>query len=312
MRYLRALLTLAAVALLVLAATPWIDRISPTWLPAVQSLGRAWIVAAVIGLLLSVLARAWLAVGANVVVIAVALVTILNVANRPACDAGEARLAVMSLNAEYGRADVAQLAEAVERRDIDTLVIAEVDEALIAALLATEPGSRFVHRSGQTSEGASPAGTVVLSRHPATRVEVPARQTGTFQQPAMSIDVDGRAVLLRAVHPQPPVARSIEQWRAGLVELGEWQRAQRGRPLVMAGDFNASAAHAPFRNAKRGMYDTAGLWPRATWPRERAYPPFADIDHVLVRGLNVDDAGTEDIDDTDHRAVWADLRICTH
>lgn len=311
MRYLRLLLTLVAVALLVLAATPWVDRIEPTWLPAVQSLGRAWIAAAIVGVVLSVLARAWLALGANVVVIAVALVTILNVSNRPGCDAGEARLAVMALNAKYGHADVAELASAVERRDIEVLVIAEVDEAMIAALTATEAGSRFTYRSGQTVEGASPAGTVVLSRHPATRVEVPAGEAQTFQQPAMTINVDGRDVLVRAVHPQPPVSQSVEQWRAGLLELGEWQRSQRGRPLVMAGDFNASAAHAPFRDAKRGMYDVSGLWPDATWPRERAYPPFADIDHVLVRGLSVDEAGTEDIDDTDHLAVWTDLRVCT-
>lgn len=310
MKYLRLLLTVVAAGLLLLAATPWVDRIEPAWLPPVQSLGRAWIVAAVLGLVLSVLARAWLAFGANLVVIAVALVTILNVSNRPGCEAGESRLAVMTLNTLYGRADVAQLAAAIERHDIDVLVLSEVDEPMIAELTATEAGSRFVDRSGQTSEEPSSGGTVVLSRYPATRVEVPAGDAVTFQQPAMSIDVGGRPVLLRAVHPQPPVPRSLGHWRDGLLELGEWQRAQRGTPLVMAGDFNASSAHAAFRDAKRGMYDVAGLWPTATWPLQRAYPPFADIDHVLVRGLNVEAAGTEDVDDTDHRAIWADLRVC--
>lgn len=311
MRYLRLLLLVVAVGLLLLAATPWVDRIEPTWLPPVQSLGRAWIALAVVGLVLTVLTRAWLAFGANLVVIAVALVTILNVSNRPSCDAGEARLGVMTINASYGEADVAQVAVAVERHDIDVLVVTEATEPMIAALTATEAGARFAHRSGQTVEGRSPEGTVVLSRLPATRVQVPAAEAVAFQQPAMSIDVDGRAVLVRAVHPQPPVPRSLEQWRGALLELGQWQRSQRGRPLVMAGDFNASAAHAPFRDAKRGMYDAAGLWPTATWPMDRTHPPFADIDHVLVRGLSVEGGGTEDIDDTDHRAVWADLRVCT-
>lgn len=310
MKYVRLLLTVAAVGLLLLAATPWVDRIDPAWLPPVQSLGRAWIALAVVGLVLSLLTRAWLALGANVVVIAVALVTILNVSNRPGCEPGEERLAVMALNAKYGHADVAQLADAVERHDIDVLVVTEVDEAMIAALVATEPGRRFAHRSAQTVEGGSPAGTVILSRYPATRVDVPEGDAVTFQQPAMSVDVDGRSVLVRGVHPQPPVPRSLDHWREGLLDLGEWQRAQRGRPLVMAGDFNASSAHAPFRDAKRGMYDTAGLWPTATWPLQRSYPPFADIDHVLVRGLSVEDAGTEEIDHSDHRAVWADLRVC--
>lgn len=311
MRAVRALLTVVAVALLLLAATPWIDRIEPSWLPAVQALGRLWIVLAVVGIVLSLLTRAWLALGANAVVIAVALVTILNVSNRPACDAGESRLSVMTFNAFYGEADVAQLAAAVQRHDVDVLVLAEATEPMIAALSATEAGSRFTHRTGQTVEGRDTEGTAILSRYRATRVEVPAGEADTFQQPALSVDVAGTPVLVRAVHPKPPIEQWLEDWRAGLLELGEWQRANRGRPLVMAGDFNASSAHAAFRDAKRGMYDTAGLWPTATWPKNRAYPPFADIDHVLVRGLTVQGNGTEDIKGSDHRAVWADLRVCT-
>lgn len=311
MRVVRALLTLVAVVLLALAATPWLDRVEPSWLPAVQALGRLWIVLAVAGIVLSVLARAWLACGANAVVIAVALVTILNVSNRPDCDAGEARLSVMTLNAYYAEADVAEIMAAVTSHDVDVLILNEVTEPMIAAIAATEEGKRFTHRSGQTPEARDTDGTVILSRYPATRVDVPAPEVTTFQQPAMSVDVDGTAVLVRAVHPMPPVDQWLEDWRGGLLELGEWQRAHRGRPLVMAGDFNASSAHAAFRDAKRGMYDTAGLWPTATWPMDRFYPPFADIDHVLVRGLSVQDSGTEDISGADHRAVWADLRVCS-
>ncbi len=311
MKVVRVLLSVAAVGLLLLAATPWLDRLDPSWWPAVQSLGRLWVVLAVLGLVASLLARAWLACGTNLVVIAVALVTILNVSNRPDCDAGEARVAVLTLNAYFGEADVQQLAAAVERHDIDVLVMPEATEPLIAALGATEAGQRFAHRSGQTVEGRESSGTVILSRYPATRVPVPTGEAETFQQPAMSIDVDGTSVLVRAIHPKPPIEESLEDWRAGLFELGQWQRAQRGRPLVMAGDFNASMAHAGFRDVKRGMFDTGGVWPRATWPMDRSFPPFADIDHVLVRGLSVTDAGTEDIDGTDHRAVWADLRVCT-
>lgn len=311
MRVVRASLTLVAVVLLLLAATPWLDRVEPSWLPAVQALGRLWIVLAVAGVVLSLLARAWLASGANLVVIAVALVTILNVSNRPDCDAGPGRLSVMTLNAHYAEADVAEVVAAVKRHDVDVLILNEVTEPMIAAIAATEEGGRFTHRSGQTPESRDTEGTVILSRHPATRVEVPAGDAAAFQQPAMTVDVDGTSVLVRAVHPMPPVDRRLADWRGGLLELGQWQRAQRGRPLVMAGDFNASSAHAAFRDAERGMYDTAGLWPTATWPMDRAFPPFADIDHVLVRGLSVQASGTEDIPGTDHRAVWADLRVCS-
>jgi len=36
-------------------------------------------------------------------------------------------------------------------------------------------------------------------------------------------------------------------------------------------------------------------------------PPFIQLDHVLVHGLQVVDAGTVTIAHTDHRAIWARL-----
>lgn len=310
MRVLRALLALAGVVLVALAATPWIDRIDPTWLPAVQALGRVWIALAALGLVLSLLARAWWSTAAHAVAIAVALVTIVNVSNRPACDPGADGLSVLTLNAHRGDAEVDDLARLIERWDVDVLVLTEATEPLIAALSETEAGTRFVARTAQTVEEREASGTVILSRLPAERVRVPASEVRTFQQPAMAVAAGDSTVLVRAVHPRPPVAPTVRDWREGLLELGRWQREHRGRPLVMAGDFNASAAHAPFRDAKRGMYDAAGWWPTATWPLDRAYPAFTDIDHVLVRGLRVEDSATEEVDGTDHRAVWADLRVC--
>lgn len=310
-RVWKAGLLLAALALLVLAATPWIDRISPAWLPAVQSLGRAWLLLAAVVVVLSLVSRAWLAAGAAAVAAATALVTILNVSNPPACTAGQARLTVLTLNAYYGEADADELAAAIERHGVDVVTIPEATEKLVAAVNSrlAEP---FTVRSGQVSEARDPNGTVILSRFPASRIDVPAGPdpSGDFQQPAMALDVDGTKVVVRAVHPRPPVAASVERWRTGLLELGTWQRAQRGTPLIVAGDFNASAAHAPYRDAKRGMFDTAGLWPRATWPLRRWHPPFTDIDHILVRGLAVRDQGTVDVAGTDHRGVWADLSVC--
>lgn len=305
-------LTVLALGLVVLAAAPWVDRVDPWWWPAVQSLGRLWILVALVGLLVGLLARAWLSCGIHLVVIAVVVVTIVNVGNRPACGDGTGpRLAVMSLNALHAQADVDQLAAAVERHDIDVLVIAEVSEPMIAALEQTSAGRRFGYRSGSVGDQTATSGTVVLSRHPATDLTVPDSRGTTFQQPGLTLDIDGTKVLVRGIHAKSPVKRWVDDWRTGLLDLGRWQREQRAVPIVLAGDFNASGAHAPFRDARRGLDDTAGRWPRATWPMLRAYPPFVSIDHILVRELSVVDSGTEDIAGTDHRAVWAGLRVCT-
>lgn len=311
MKVLRALLTLLAFGVLAMAVTPWIDRIEPTWLPVVQAFGRGWIAIAVVAIIVSVLAKAWLAVAANAVAIAAALVTIVSVSNSPACDPSQDSLAVMTINAYYGQADVDQIAAAVQRHDIDVLVIPEVTEMMIADLMKTKAGERFKYRSGQTVETWDSSGTVILSRYRAERVAAPDNEKAeTFQQPIMRVFVGDSAVLVRAVHPYPPLAKWLKQWREGLLELGHWQRSQRGVPLIMAGDFNASAAHAPFREAKSSMSDAAGFWPRSTWPMDRKYPAFTNIDHVLVRNLSATDAGVINIDNTDHRAVWAELKIC--
>ena len=80
----------------------------------------------------------------------------------------------------------------------------------------------------------------------------------------------------------------------------------------MAGDFNSSQTHPGFRKVADRMTDAhraAGQgWVR-TWPIGSRVPPFIQLDHVLMRGLEVVDAGTVTIADTDHRAIWARLSL---
>ena len=73
MRAVRVLLSLVAFTLIALAMTPWVDRISPTWWVPVQALGRLWILLAVVVIVVSLFARAWLACGAGAVAIIAAL-----------------------------------------------------------------------------------------------------------------------------------------------------------------------------------------------------------------------------------------------
>ena len=48
-----------------------------------------------------------------------------------------------------------------------------------------------------------------------------------------------------------------------------------------------------------------------TWPTGLVIPPVIHIDHILIRGLSVVDAGTETIPGSDHAAVWARLSVTT-
>ena len=80
----------------------------------------------------------------------------------------------------------------------------------------------------------------------------------------------------------------------------------------MAGDFNATLDHSPFRTGTAGCGDAAeqagagliGTWP-AGWPR----PAGTQIDHVIATSdLTAESFEVHDVAGTDHRAVLARLR----
>lgn len=85
---------------------------------------------------------------------------------------------------------------------------------------------------------------------------------------------------------------------------------------VVAGDFNATRDHRPFRDLlAAGFSDCADIaakrpWPGFTWPANRRYPPIMRLDHILVSpGLTVSETRTVQIPGTDHRGVLAVLNL---
>lgn len=223
-------------------------------------------------------------------------------------EGGAGRLVVMSANLQFGRADPDALLEQVRTRRVDVLVLLEVTPAAAGRLAQRGLDELLPHEVGGARQGAD--GTLIRSRFPLTQVDAPTLpgETDLFQ-PAARVEVDGRSLLVRAVHPFPPTPPNLEFWRAGLSGLRAWSRSQpAGIPLVLAGDFNASADHPAFREVADGFVDaheaTGAGWVR-TWPQGERVPAFVQIDHVLARGLQVGAAGSVVLPGTDHAAVWA-------
>lgn len=84
-------------------------------------------------------------------------------------------------------------------------------------------------------------------------------------------------------------------------------------PLVLAGDLNATDAHLQIRGLAAGLADASpmlGPWPAGTWPANSAFPAFAGIDHVWVRGLAVVDAQRITVPGTEHHGIVAHLAAC--
>ncbi len=238
----------------------------------------------------------------------------LYVGGRTSTDA--ASLVVLTQNWEYGDAD--SLAAAARDHDVDVLVLLEVSPEHLAQLLATGIGTRLPHSTGL--EDAQGMGTVVLSRIPVAGA-VPLYD-GAESRVVELVDDRLGPVTVVAVHTRPPY--TPELWRAdhertfaGLALL----RDDISTDIILAGDFNATLAHAPMRHILGLGFDDAadqvnsGLSP--TWPtggHERrlgiTVPAFAAIDHVLTSpGLAVSRAATLDIAGTDHKAVLATIFV---
>jgi endonuclease/exonuclease/phosphatase (EEP) superfamily protein YafD len=123
-----------------------------------------------------------------------------------------------------------------------------------------------------------------------------------------TVDMPFGPTTVIAVHTWQPLA-NVTALRAQLAALGEVVSETDG-PLILAGDFNASRQHAPFRALlDTGLTDahlaTGRGW-AASWPVGARVPPFALIDHVLVSDqLAVDEVGEVPVPASDHRALVA-------
>lgn len=217
---------------------------------------------------------------------------------------------IMTSNMEFGRAAAAPIMAAVRAHHVETLVLVEVTPDALRRLDSAGLSTLMPHRVGETRTDFR--GTVIASSHPLVQgsSSVP---DGGAEMPVARVRTPAGSYLLRGVHTYAPLPDLVPKWRAGLDEVRTWRSRQpAGEPLVMAGDFNASTAMPAFRRVSSGMTDaqraTGSGWVR-TWPNGRSYPPFVALDHILLRHFDVVSSGRVTVADTDHRAVWARVRL---
>lgn len=301
------LLGLLLASLWVATVLRWVDLSGPWTLVAAQAV--RWVVAILaVGVLALCVGGRQRAVGAAaaLLVLVHAAIAVPSFVPGPGTAPSEDDLVVMAANVELGQADLGALVVAVRAQEVDVLVLLELTQEAADRLGAAGLDDLLPEQELQPAPG--PAGSGVLSRYPLDLQEVaPSR----FAQPAVEVATPQGPVLIRAAHPTPPV-RFPALWHRELGDLAGWAVGSREQdlPLVLAGDLNAGSDHPPFRRLTEVLTDAHAErgqgWVR-TWPQGGVVPPFVQLDHVLVRGLPVVDAGTVVLPDTDHAAVWARL-----
>lgn len=300
---LATLLTPLAAVLLVISVTRWVDVAAGGFFPTLQALGPFTCVAAVVLAVAALTLRpngtAQRVVGVLVAVDLFSALLFARTPDAPAADAAtEATLTVVSANVGMAQAHPERLLRDVEEVDADVLVLLEADRWFVEALDEAGARDRFPHRV--ISDDDPPDATAVLSREPFEEVAAPEL---TFASAAIRIE---SGLIVRGVHAAPPLGDLATDWRRDLSGIDAWSRTTSG-PLVVAGDFNASASHPAFRRLCRGddaLRGCGGIFARPTWA-----PPgwiaLLPLDHVLVRDAAVAERGSFAVEGSDHRAVWA-------
>lgn len=268
--------------------------------------------ASLVPLLLSALTR-------NRAVTAVALVTTaalgLSVLPRafpsgdPVAGTAGTPLRVLTLNTLFGRADPDAVMDLVRRLDPDVFSTQELTPGMAEKLRAA--GLEEILPYQVLEPEWSAGGSGLYARYPLTPRKNLFEVIG-HNMPAALMTVPGtKPVEIVDVHPFPPLGRQVYDWAASLEALPS---AASGTIRILAGDFNASLDHTAMRRfLSRGYEDAAavagkGLIP--TWPVNRRIPPLITIDHVVVdRRVAVNTVSVHTVPGTDHRAVFADLRL---
>ena len=230
----------------------------------------------------------------------------------PLPDRGTVALRVLTMNVQSNYGDPVTVVAAVRRAAADVLAVQELTPDMMAGL--AQAGLRsllpFSHVNGRPGS----SGTGIWARWPL--VPLPPVTGLRYATPRARINPPGSfPVTVTAVHPVAPVRGKARLWQR---ELGLLRSALAGTagPQVVAGDFNASRDHQPFRALLAvGFTECADAarrrpWPGFTWPVKlyrRRFVPLMRLDHVLLsQGAGVvREAALTRIPGSDHCGVLA-------
>jgi endonuclease/exonuclease/phosphatase (EEP) superfamily protein YafD len=316
-----------ALILTALALPPLLARLAgghpPTRVAQLAALAPVAVVPATVAVIIAAATAGWLAVPLAVPAVILWIWQLpprkrisRQAAAGSSSDSGAAppilRLRLLTINARGGAADPAAILRILQSHNVDVLAVQELTAQMVSRLAAAGLGQLLPFSHLDPRPGS--LGTGLWARWPLTPLPpVPAL---TAAAPRARIDPPGgQPVTLTAVHLLAPMQGHAAIWQRELA-LIQQTLAEVDGPQVVAGDFNASRDHRPFRDLlAAGFRDCADSsphrsWPGFTWPTDRRMPPVMRLDHVLVsRTATVRMARAIRVPRTDHHGVLAAIEF---
>jgi endonuclease/exonuclease/phosphatase (EEP) superfamily protein YafD len=228
-----------------------------------------------------------------------------------AAPAGAAPVRLMTANLFFANGTADRLGAQIRAENPDVVVLAEVSKLSLEGL--TSSGALDGYPNREVDERAGAFGSAVFSRFPLRGADV--LFVAGLPSLRLTVGVDAaHSFRLVAVHTLAPVnAEYGDRWRTQFDDL-RTQARTADLPMVMAGDFNATRDHRPFRRlldaGLRDAHDAAGAGWAPTWNARSLLPRLLRIDHVLVSDeFAVTGHRVGDAFGSDHAPVTVDLAL---
>ncbi|MCP4307604.1 MAG: endonuclease/exonuclease/phosphatase family protein [bacterium] len=222
--------------------------------------------------------------------------------------AGDGEIRILTANIEARHGQPREIAELVATSHPDIVLLQEVEPRILRALESEEAMEVFPYRSVPPQN--SPFSVVVWSRWPIDSVE-----TQSFSGAALVHSVvasPAGPVTVSGVHTtSPDLPGFVTLWAEQLATLSGLDTSS---PRILAGDFNATADHRPFREILRSgwtdAYDERGCGLDATWPARVVPFAFYRLDHVLVTDhFQIESMEVRDLPGSDHKPLLVSVQL---
>lgn len=215
-----------------------------------------------------------------------------------------------SANVLAGGGRPADIAESILANGADVIALQEAGHGFLEGLRADgRLTEAYPHRSDDQVDGST--GRVIWSRWPLRDVQIESFVVSHLV--SATVESPHGPFRVSSVHTLSPTTDGkVGPW---LTQFDQLAQIPTDTPRIMAGDYNATGDHRPFRELlARGWTDAhepKGCGFDATWPVDPRVPvPFYRLDHVLVTDhFEVLDVGLADPGGSDHLPVVAEVRF---